>query len=363
MRKPFIPYTFSWFLIIAVLTLGFQCMKPAPEEKAVETPSGHDGEMQNMAEIISLDIPLGLDADLQYIPDDNPLTAGKIELGEMLYFDKRLSADNTVSCASCHHPKFGFTDGMPVSTGIDGQKGGRSAPTVINRLFSVEQFWDGRAEDLEAQALGPIQNPIEMGNTLEAVVETLNGIEGYRMKFKSVFGTEVSSDGIGKAIASYERTVLSGNSAYDRFNAGDMSALSESAKRGIDIFENKADCVTCHVGFNFTDENYRNIGVGMDKENPDLGRHDLTQDDLDRGAFKTPTLREIAMTAPYMHDGSQETLLDVINYYDRGGNANANLSSDMKKLNLSEQEKADLVEFLESLTGEMPEFEEPELPE
>jgi len=372
MRQPFTPYTISWILILTVLTLGSQCMKPPPGEKALETPSVLEKEKQKIpkegymkAEKIALDIPLGLDSELQYIPEDNPLTAEKIELGRMLYFDKRLSADNTVSCATCHHPKFGFTDGMSVSIGINGQKGGRSAPTVVNRLFSVEQFWDGRAEDLEAQALGPIQNPIEMGNTLEAVVEKLNAINGYRMKFKSVFGTEVSSEGIGKAIASFERTVLSGNSPFDRFKAGDDGAISESAKRGIDLFENKdkANCVTCHVGFNFTDENYRNIGVGMDKVNPDLGRYDLTQDDLDRGAFKTPTLREIAMTAPYMHDGSEKTLSDVINFYDQGGIPNPHLSTDIKKLNLSEQEKADLVEFLKSLTGEMPEFEEPELPE
>jgi len=370
MKKPINPYTISSILILTTLTFGFQCMKPAPGEKDTDPSSGLENELQNMsedspimAEIFTLDIPLGLDPELQYIPEDNPLTAEKIELGKMLYFDKRLSADNTVSCASCHHPKFGFTDGMAVSTGINGQKGGRSAPTVVNRLFSAEQFWDGRAEDLEAQALGPIQNPIEMGSTLEAVVEKLNAIQGYRMKFKSVFGTEVSSEGIAKAIASFERTVLSGNSPYDRFKAGDDGALSESARRGLNLFENEneANCVTCHVGFNFTDENYRNIGVGMDKENPDLGRHDLTQDDLDRGAFKTPTLREIAMTAPYMHDGSQKTLLEVINYYDKGGTPNSHLSTDMKKLNLSEQDKADLVEFLESLTGEMAKFEEPEL--
>ena len=189
---------------------------PPPGEKALETPSGLEKELRNMpedrpmmAENIALGIPLGLDPEFQYIPEDNPLTAEKIELGRMLYFDKRLSADNTVSCASCHHPKFGFTDGMSVSIGINGQKGGRSVPTVVNRLFSVEQFWDGRAEDLEAQALGPIQNPIEMGNTLEVVVEKLNAIEGYRKKFESVFGTGVSSDGIAKAIASFERTVLS----------------------------------------------------------------------------------------------------------------------------------------------------------
>ncbi len=180
------------------------------------------GEQQ----IFENNLPLGLDADAQYIPENNPLTAEKIELGRKLYFDKRLSADNSVSCATCHSPKFAFTDGQPVSTGIKGQKGGRSAPTVVNRLFSKEQFWDGRAEDLEAQALGPIQNPIEMGTTLEAVVKKLNVIEGYRKEFQDVFGTDVTAEGIAQAIACFERTVISGNSTYDRFQAGDQTAIS-----------------------------------------------------------------------------------------------------------------------------------------
>jgi len=310
-----------------------------------------------------LKIPLGLDPQLQYIPENNPLTAEKIALGKMLYFDKRLSADNSVACASCHDPKFGFTDGKPVSTGIKGQQGGRSAPTVINRLFSDAQFWDGRAADLEAQALGPIQNPIEMGNTLEATVKKLQAIKGYRAAFQRAFGTEVTEDGIAKAIASFERTVLSGNSAYDRFKAGDKKAMSESAQRGLALFENKrVNCIGCHVGHNFTDENYRNIGIGMDKEKTDLGRFDISKNEEDRGAFKTPTLRDIARTAPYMHDGSLQTLREVIDYYDKGGTPNPHLSTDMKPLQLTEQEKADLIALMNSLTGEMAAFVETKLP-
>jgi cytochrome c peroxidase len=310
-----------------------------------------------------LKIPLGLDPQLQYIPENNPLTAEKIALGKMLYFDKRLSADNSVACATCHDPKFGFTDGKSVSTGINGQQGGRSAPTVINRLFSDAQFWDGRAESLEAQALGPIQNPIEMGNTLEAVVKTLNAIKGYRAAFQRAFGTEVTKEGIAQAIASFERTVLSGNSPYDRFKAGDKTALSESAQRGLTLFESKrVNCIACHVGHNFTDENYRNTGIGMDKEKSDLGRFDISKNDEDRGAFKTPTLRDIARTAPYMHDGSLKTLREVIDFYDKGGIPNPHLSTDMKPLQLTEQEKTDLIAFLQSLTGEMAEITEPKLP-
>ncbi len=314
-------------------------------------------------EKFELKIPLGLDPQLQFIPEDNPLTAEKIALGKMLYFDKRLSADNSVACASCHDPKFGFTDGKPVSTGIKGQQGGRSAPTVINRLFSDAQFWDGRAESLEAQALGPIQNPIEMGNTLTIVVKKLNAIKGYRDAFQRALGTEVTEDGIAKALASFERTVLSGNSAYDRFKAGDKKAMPESAQRGLVLFESKrVNCIACHVGHNFTDENYRNIGIGMDKEKTDSGRFDISRNEEDRGAFKTPTLRDIARTAPYMHDGSLQTLREVLDYYDKGGTPNPHLSTDIKPLKLTEQEKTDLIAFLNSLTGEMAEVKEPKLP-
>ncbi len=310
-----------------------------------------------------LKIPLGLDPQLQYIPENNPLTAEKIALGKMLYFDKRLSADNSVACASCHDPQYGFTDGKPVSTGIKGQQGGRSAPTVINRLFSDAQFWDGRAESLEAQALGPIQNPIEMGNTLEAVVKKLNAIEGYRAVFQRAFGTEITDAGIAQALASFERTILSGNSPYDLFKAGDKKALSAPAQRGLMLFESKrVNCIACHVGHNFTDENYRNTGIGMDKEKSDLGRFEISKNAEDRGAFKTPTLRDVARTAPYMHDGSLKTLREVIDFYDKGGISNPHLSTDMKPLKLTEQEKTDLIAFLQSLTGEMAEVTEPKLP-
>ena len=327
------------------------------------TPASFNADDGKSRAGFELKIPLGLDPQLQYIPEDNPLTVEKIALGKMLYFDKRLSADNSVACASCHNPKFGFTDGMPVSTGIKGQKGGRSAPTVINRLFSDAQFWDGRAESLEAQALGPIQNPIEMGNTLDAVVKKLNAIKGYRDAFQRTFGTEATAEGIAKAIASFERTVLSGNSPYDRVKAGDKKAMPESAQRGLALFESKrVNCIACHVGHNFTDENYRNLGVGMDKEKTALGRFDISKNEEDRGAFKTPTLRDIARTAPYMHDGSLQTLREVIDYYDKGGTLSPHLSPDMKPLKLTEQEKTDLIEFMQSLTGETAAFAEPQLP-
>jgi cytochrome c peroxidase len=286
-------------------------------------------------------------------PPDNPYSRAKAELGRYLYFDKRLSADETLSCASCHVPKSGFTDNSAVSTGIKAQKGGRSAPTVINRAFSMAQFWDGRAASLEEQAKGPIANPIEMGMTHGAVVERLARIAGYRPMFATAFGTdEVTIDRMAMAIACFERTVLSGNAPYDRYKSGDKKALSPAQLRGMNVFFEKAQCDRCHEGANFTLNVYANLGIGTDKPDPDVGRFAVTKDPHDWGAFKTPTLREIEHTAPYMHDGSLKTLEDVVEFYNNGGIPNKNLDSNMRKLHLSEQDKQDLVAFLKSLSGE-----------
>lgn len=296
-------------------------------------------------------VPLGL-LPIQW-PADNPYSKKKVELGKLLYFDKRLSADGTVACANCHHPKFAFGDGLPVSSGIKGQKGGRSAPIVLNRAYSLAQFWDGRAATLEEQAKGPMANPIEMGNTHEAVVSNLNQIAGYRAMFKDVFGEEkFNIDHVAKAIATFERTVLSGNSAYDQYRAGKKAAMSPEQVRGMDVYFNKAKCDQCHEGINFTTNAYHNIGVGMDKPNPDEGRFVVTKDPREWGAFKTPTLREIARTAPYMHDGSLKTLDEVVEFYDKGGTPNKNLDKIMKPLKLTAEQKKDLTAFLRALNGE-----------
>jgi cytochrome c peroxidase len=304
---------------------------------------------------VSLELPLGLQAGSAYVPEGNPPTPERVDLGRLLYFDVRLSHDRTVSCATCHDPKHGFAEPRKTSTGIGGKIGGRNAPTVINRLFSAEQFWDGRAADLEAQALGPLINPIEMGMTSHDVVaEVVRTIPGYGPLFEKAFGSaEVTIDRLGQAIASYERTVWSGNSPYDRHQAGDAEALSAAARRGLALFEGKGNCVTCHAGFNFTDESYHNLGVGMAAASPDLGRYDVTKADADRGAFKTPTLREIVNSAPYMHDGSVATLAEVVALYDRGGEKNPWLSKEMRPLGLTGDEKRDLVAFLEALSGEV----------
>ena len=299
-------------------------------------------------------LPLGLQATSAYVPDGNPMSGKKIELGRMLYFDRRLSADGSISCATCHDPSKGFSDGRSTSAGILGKTGARNAPTVINRLFSADQFWDGRAADLEAQALGPVQNPIEMGNTLDGMIANVRGITAYAPLFQGAFGSpEITPERVSQAIATYERTVIAGDSPYDRFQAGDKTALSPAAQRGLALINDtkRSNCVTCHAGFNFTDESYHNLGIGMDKEKPDLGRYEITKVETDRGAFKTPTLRNLTETGSYMHDGSEKTLEEVVDLYIKGGVPNQWLSKEIHPLALSASEKADMIAFLKSLTG------------
>lgn len=305
-----------------------------------------------VAEPFLLEIPLGLDANAQIIPADNPLTAAKIELGRQLFFDERLSADGTVSCATCHNPFLGFTDGESVATGIKQQQGTRNSPTIINRLFSQSQFWDGRAGSLEEQALGPMENPIEMANSLENVVKTVAADPQYQRKFQKAFNSKITIATIAKAITSFERTLVSGNSLYDQFKAGNTEALSESARRGLILFESeRTNCTACHSGHNLTNEAFRNNGTGIDPAVPDSGRFKVTGDAADFGTFKVPTLRDIARTAPYMHDGSLSTLPEVVDFYNQGGISNKYKSKQIRKLNLTAQEKRDLVALLQSLSG------------
>lgn len=301
--------------------------------------------------------PLGL-PPVQW-PEQNPYSAEKAQLGKLLFFDNRLSTNKTVSCASCHAPAGAFTDNLPVSVGIGNQRGGRSAPTVINRAYTILQFWDGRARSLEEQAKGPIANPIEMttfqaaDEAHAAVVERVRSIPGYVELFKKAFGDrEITLDEIVKAIATFERTIYSGNAPYDRHKAGETSALTPAQLRGRKIFFGKGRCDSCHLGFNFSDESFMNIGIGMDKPEPDLGRYEISKREEDKGAFKTPTLREIEHTAPYMHDGSMQSLEEVVEHYNKGGIKNPWLSQQIKPLGLTEEEKADLVAFLKALSGE-----------
>ena len=308
-------------------------------------------------------VPLGLDP--VPVPEDNPMTAAKVALGKQLFFDPRLSLDRTISCASCHDPKKGWSNEAQFATGIRGQTGGRNAPTVLNAAYFPLQFWDGRAKDLEGQALGPIANPIEMGHTLNACVECLNGVEGYRKQFRAVFGTDATEETVAKAIAAFERTVLSGDSPYDRYVAGDKQALSPAASRGRELFFGKAHCSACHSGPNFSDAAFHNIGVGMNRKEPDEGRKVISKLDGDRGAFKTPTCRDVARTAPYMHDGSLKTLEEVVEHYNKGGVANAHLDEEIFPLDLTAEDKADLVTFLKQglASSKYPDVAPPKLPE
>ncbi|MDV6031902.1 MAG: c-type cytochrome [Phycisphaera sp. RhM] len=348
-------------------------------------------------ETLSVTLPKGLSAAQGniFIPEDNPLTRAKIELGRQLYFDPRLSNDNSISCASCHDPAQGYGAQTQFGVGVRGQEGGRNSPVAYNRIVSQAQFWDGRAATLEEQAVGPIANPIEMGNNHETCVADLAANPIYKLQFEKVFGDGVTIDNVGKAIAAFERALVTGPAPYDYQNdldtfeklfADDLEFLdeepelkaqydaikaeiaenpmSESAKRGMKLFAGKANCATCHAGANFTDEQYHNLGVGMEADEPDLGRYEVTKEEKDKGAFKTPTLRNIALSAPYMHDGSQQTLQEVVDWYDKGGHKNPWLSDKMKVLNLTDQEKADLVAFMkEGLTGTFPKIQTARLPE
>lgn len=297
---------------------------------------------------------LGLEDPNTYVPQDNPPTSRKVELGRLLFFDKRLSKNNSIACASCHMPGLAFTDGQPVSTGIHRLQGGRSAPVSINRVYSKAQFWDGRASTLEEQSIGPFINPVEHGFIdHDEMIRKMKEIEGYRRLFKEVFGTEITIERVGQAIASFQRTILSGNSPADRFDrAGDENALSPAAQRGLKLFQGKARCARCHSGFNFTDEKFHNIGIGWDTNTVDLGRYMITKNPEEIGAFKTPTLREISRTAPYMHDGRFGTLEEVVNFYNQGGVKNPFLDNTLIPLELTDQERDDLVAFLRSLNGE-----------
>ncbi len=297
---------------------------------------------------------LGLEDPNTFVPADNPLTARKVELGRLLFYDKRLSKNDTIACVSCHLPDKGFTDGKRVSTGINKLKGDRSAPASINRLYSKGQFWDGRAETLEDQSIGPFVNPVEHGFiNHDEMVAKMKKIPGYRKLFQEVFGREIVIEDVGKAIASFQRTILSGNSAVDKFDlGGDEKALSESAQRGLELFRGKARCTRCHSGFNFSDEKFHNLGIGWDTNTVDLGRYMVTKNAEDIGAFKTPTLREIARTAPYMHDGRFKTLEEVVNFYNQGGIKNPHQDNTIIPLELTEQEKQDVVALLKSLNGE-----------
>jgi cytochrome c peroxidase len=342
--------------------VGCKEKQSAPPAKGGGEPRAVvEGEAAGASAEMKIEVPLGLPP--VPVPADNPMTQAKVELGKRLYFDKRLSKDESLSCATCHDPKTAWAEHKPVSEGIHGQKGERNAPTVINAAYMSSQFWDGRAKTLEDQALGPITNPIEMGmESMDSAVENIADDADYKARFQAVFGTEITQEGMSKAIAAFERTVLSGNSPYDRFRNGDESALTEAQKRGWEIFDGKGQCSTCHSPPTFSSGRFYNAGVGMDAAKPDEGRKKETGKDSDLGKFRVPALREVANTAPYFHNGSAATLADAVQLMASGGKDNPNLSSMIKAVReaqLTDQDKKDLVEFLKALSGEYPVIESP----
>jgi cytochrome c peroxidase len=376
------------------LTLGIPGDGPLTQEELKDWLADEKNH-----EVLNVSLPLGLNLGEKQMKglQENPLTRAKIELGRQLYFDPRLSADSTISCATCHHPDEGFSRHTKFGVGIEGLKGGRNSPVSYNRILSDLQFWDGRAASLEDQAVGPIANPIEMGNTHEACVGRLDEIPGYRLQFQKIFPDGgVTIDNVGKAIAAFERAIVTGPSPYDYRQAlkpfesldeddiADLkeddpetfeayqdakagaaaNPMSESAVRGMDLFFSKrVGCSNCHVGANLADEQYHNLGIGMEADEPDLGRYAVTKQEKDKGAFKTPTIRNVALSAPYMHDGSLDTLEEVVEHYAKGGTKNKWLSDKMTPIKMTPQEKLDLVEFMRACTGPFPKIHSGRLPE
>ncbi|MED5580319.1 MAG: cytochrome c peroxidase [Nitrospinota bacterium] len=301
--------------------------------------------------------PLGLD-DVP-IPEKNIITRDKYELGKMLFFEKRLSLDSTVSCASCHNPKYGFSNNRQYGIGIGGKLGNKNVPTIINAAYNDFQFWNGRVRSLEEQAKSPLLKKTEMGANLIEVLKFLKKTLKYKNKFEIAFGKiPITLELIVSAIASYERTILSGSSPFDYWKyAGKKTAISKEAKTGFVIFKKKGKCVKCHLvdefSAPFTDNQFHNLGIGLDKGKREIGRQAVTGKKFDMGKFKTPTLRNISQTAPYMHDGRFKTLREVIDFYVQGGIKNPNLDPDIGKINLTEKEKLNLEIFLRTLDGKI----------
>jgi cytochrome c peroxidase len=296
-------------------------------------------------------VPLGLPA-IPW-PEDNPYSPARADLGRMLFFDGRLSSNGIVSCAFCHEPGHAFSGGTRISKGVNGKPGERHTPTLINRAWGKSQFWDGRSPTLESQVIVPVTNPDEMGMTVDRVAQTVQEIKGYAPLFAAAFGDgTINFDRIAKAIATFERTLVSGNSPYDRYIAGDKTALTKQQKAGLDFFNRKGECAECHTGPNFTTEKFANLGIGMDQENPDSGREVVTKRRGDFGKFKVPTLRDLAHRGPYMHDGRFKTLGEVLDLYAKGGLPNPHLDTRLTPFYLDEQTKRDLLAFLDSLSGE-----------
>ena len=371
----------------APLILSLIAAAPASPSQSAPPPVPEPGPLAEPRSLEQVGAPL--DRTRAAIPADNPQTPGKIALGKRLFFDSRLSVDGTVACASCHDPRRAFTDGRPASVGVEGRSGQRNAPTVLNALYQKTQFWDGRVATLEQQAALPIVNPVEMGQpSLDAAVASIAAVPEYRQAFQDVFGHPPSGPDLLRAIAAYERTLVSFDSPFDHFIARDKNAIDAAAKRGWTLFNGRGRCNLCHATSqsqpnltSFTDDDFHNIGIGIIRHHvvplarqaeklvdsgkasdidraaiqsdmSVLGRFLVTKKEADIASFKTPDLRNVLVTAPYFHDGSQATLWDVVDHYNKGdGLQNPWLDEDIQPLALRESEIDDLVAFMASLTS------------
>ncbi len=331
-------------LLASLVTLGACATAPQTGEEKTALKAG-DPSLQHW-----------LLPDTPPYPEDNKPTAERVALGKQLFFDPRLSRHGNMSCASCHSPMFGWSDGLPTARGHNGMLLGRASPTVINTAYNSIQMWDGRKKDLEDQAIGPMEASVEMNSDFDRMFAFLSTNKGYRDAFEKAYPDEgVSKETIAKAIASYERTIISNDSPFDRWVKGDEKAMSEQQVRGFKIFIDpaKGNCAICHSAPNFTDDGFHNLGLASSAgEDADPGRFAHKPIRILKGAFKTPTLRDVALTAPYFHDGSAETLMDVVEHYAIGGVVKENLSPNIRKLNLTRSDKEDLVAFMEALTTE-----------
>ncbi len=287
-------------------------------------------------------------------PVTNQPTKARIELGKMLFFDPRLSADGNLACAGCHNPMFGWSDGLPTAKGSKSKVLGRASPTVVNTGYNTIQMWDGRKSTLEDQAMGPMESMDEMAMDLKALFAWLDSTPGYKAAFAKAYpGEAIDHKTVAKALAAFERTIVSNNSPFDRWLRGDAKAMTPQQIRGFRLFSDrdKANCVACHQAPNFTDNGFHNIGLASyDLPNPDMGRYVIKPVAAMKGAFKTPTLRDIALTAPYFRDGSSKKLMDAIDHYNRGGVSSKDRSADIKPLNLTPAEMADIEAFMHALT-------------
>lgn len=352
-----------WFVVF-ILVLGWTGAAASQGLAKPATQLKQAGLAQTMSDSMT-DQQLKLaPLPLVPVPKSNPMTPEKALLGKQLFFDLRLSKNNAISCATCHDPKLGYGDGLPRAIGYTHVELGRNSPPLYTTAYQNLWFWDGRARSLEEQALMPVQAPDEMNQDLPGLVLKLQGISGYVRQFQRVFrDPAITPENVAKAIATFLRTIVPGESPADRFFKGEKAALSPSARQGLELFEGKAQCILCHNGPNLTDDGFHNIGVppaGPLKE--DLGRYQVVALPALKGAFKTPSLRMVSRTAPYMHNGVFGTLDEVIEFYDRGGDIKDNLASEMKPLNLTTQEKKDLKAFLLALTGPEAPVEYPKLP-